>query len=112
MKLIKIALVFMFLFIISSSFFLIVLLWKFSPQLPSYEKIINYQPNLSSRIYSSDGLLLKSFYLEERIFIPVERIPNQVKKAFISAEDKNFYNHFGVDFFAIFYWMIVIWCFR
>ena len=101
MKLIKIALVFLFLFIFSVSFFFFFLLWKFSPQLPSYEKIINYQPNLSSRIYSADGLLLKSFYLEERIFIPIERIPNQVKQAFISAEDKNFYSHFGVDFLAI-----------
>ena len=76
-------------------------LWKFSPQLPSYEKIINYKPNLSSRIYSSDGMLLKSFYVEERIFIPIERIPEKIKQAFISAEDKNFYTHIGVDFFAI-----------
>ncbi len=78
------------------------ILWKFSPELPSYEKILNYKPNLSSRIYSSDGLLLKSFYVEERIFIPIEIIPNKVKQAFISAEDKNFYNHMGIDLLAIF----------
>ncbi len=76
-------------------------LWIFSPELPSYEKIINYKPNLSSRVYSSDGLLLKSFYVEERIFIPGERIPKNVKHAFISAEDKNFYKHYGIDIYAI-----------
>ena len=45
-------------------------LWRYSPELPSYNSIVNYKPNLSSRIYSSDGLLLKSFFVEERIFIP------------------------------------------
>ena len=77
-------------------------LWRYSPELPSYEKIINYKPNLSSRIYSSDGLLLKSFYTEERIFIPENRIPKNIKYAFIASEDKNFYDHYGLDIFAIF----------
>ena len=84
-----------------SLLFFFYILWKFSPQLPSYNKIINYQPKLSSRIYSSDGLLLKSYFLEERIFIPINRIPNKVKEAFISAEDKKFYNHYGIDLIAI-----------
>ncbi len=84
---------------IAGSFYL---LWKISPELPSYDKIINYKPSLSSRIYSSDGMLLKSFYIQERIFIPINRIPDQIKNAFISAEDKKFYNHFGVDVVAIF----------
>ena len=77
------------------------LLWKFSPELPSYDRIIDYKPKLSSRIYSSDGMLLKSFFLEERIFIPIERMPKKIIDSFISAEDKNFYNHLGIDFFAI-----------
>ncbi len=101
MKIFKISI---FVLFITSIFMLVAVfftLWKFSPQLPSYEKIINYKPNLSSRIYSSDGMLLKSFYVEERIFIPIERIPEKIKQAFISAEDKNFYTHIGVDFFAI-----------
>ncbi len=76
-------------------------LWKFSPHLPSYDKIINYKPNLTSRVYSSDGMLLKSFYLEERIYVPINRIPKNIKNAFISAEDKNFYKHLGIDLFAI-----------
>ena len=78
------------------------ILWKFSPQLPTYDKILNYKPNLSSRIYSADGLLLKSFYLQERIFIPIDRIPSEIINAFLSAEDKNFYNHPGIDIVAIF----------
>ena len=77
-------------------------LWRYSPELPSYEKIINYKPNLSSRIYSSDGFLLKSYYTEERIFIPENRIPKNIKYAFIASEDKNFYDHYGLDIFAIF----------
>ena len=77
-------------------------LWRYSPELPSYESIINYQPNLSSRIYSADGLLLKSFFTQERIFIPENRIPKNIKNAFIASEDKNFYDHYGIDIFAIF----------
>ena len=84
-----------------SLMFIFFVLWKYSPSLPSYDKILDYKPNLSSRIYSSDGILLKSFFVEERIFIPIERIPVTIKEAFISAEDKNFYNHIGIDFVAI-----------
>ena len=102
MKIIKIALISMTIGAITFLALFFFTLWKFSPQLPSYEKILNYKPNLSSRIYSSDGLLLKSFYLQERIYIPIDRIPSQLINAFISAEDKNFYSHPGIDIFAIF----------
>ena len=77
------------------------ILWKYSPDLPSYEKIKNYQPNLSSRIYTSDGLLLEKFFVQERIFVPINRIPKTLIKAFLSAEDKKFYSHFGIDPIAI-----------
>ena len=80
---------------------ILTILWKFSPELPGYDKITNYKPNLSSRLYSSDGFLLKSFHKEERLYIPIERIPKNIIQAFISAEDKNFFNHIGVDFYAI-----------
>ncbi len=88
--------------VLFSSALIFVVLWRYSPELPSYDKIINYKPNLSSRIYSSDGLLLKSFYYEERIFIPIDRVPENIKNAFISAEDKKFYSHKGIDLVAIF----------
>ena len=102
MQFIKITLISSVIITLFLSFFVFYILWYFSPQLPTYDKIINYKPNLSSRIYSSDGILLKSFYVEERIFVPVERIPNRIKEAFISSEDKKFYNHYGIDIVAIF----------
>ncbi len=101
-KFIKISLFLISIFISISIIGSVYLLWKISPELPSYDNIINYKPNLSSRIYSSDGMLLKSYYIQERIFIPINRIPKQIKDAFISAEDKKFYKHFGIDLFAIF----------
>ena len=100
-KFIKLLFIFVILFGFVSIFTIFYTLWRYTPELPSYENIINYKPNLSSRIYSSDGLLLKSFYTEERIFIPENRIPSEVKLAFISSEDKNFYKHYGIDIIAI-----------
>ena len=100
-KIIKILIIFFTLsaFIISLLFFSI--LWKYSPELPGYNKILQYKPELSSRLYSSDGVLLKSYHREERIFVPIERIPKQLINAFLSSEDKKFYSHFGIDPIAI-----------
>jgi len=85
-KILKILIIFFTLsvFIISLLFFS--LLWKYSPELPSYSKILQYKPELSSRLYSSDGVLLKSYHREERIFIPIERIPKNLINAFLSSE--------------------------
>ncbi len=99
---IKLLLILLFIFVFITIFTIFYTLWRYSPELPSYESIINYKPNLSSRIYSSDGFLLKSYYTEERIFIPVDRIPENIKYAFLASEDKNFYNHYGIDIIAIF----------
>ena len=77
-------------------------LWKFSPELPSYSEIENYNPKLTSRVFTSDGLLLEKYYTQERIFVPIDRIPQNLINAFISSEDKNFYSHYGVDIIAIF----------
>ncbi len=98
---IKLLLIFLFIFGFISISIIFYTLWRYSSELPSYESIVKYKPNLSSRIYSSDGLLLKSFYTEERIFIPINRIPKNIKNAFLASEDKNFYNHYGIDIFAI-----------
>ena len=78
------------------------ILWKYSPELPSYSKILEYKPDLSSRLYSSDGILLKSYHRQERIFVPINRVPDDLINAFLSSEDKNFYSHIGVDITAIF----------
>ena len=77
-------------------------LWKFSPGLPSHTELQNYNPNLSSRVFTSDGLLLDKYYIEERIFVPIDRIPKNLINAFIAAEDKNFFDHIGIDIIAIF----------
>ena len=99
---IKLLLILLCIFVFISISTIFYTLWRYSPELPSYESIVNYKPNLSSRIYSSDGFLLKSFFTEERIFIPENRIPKNIKYAFLSSEDKNFYNHHGIDIIAIF----------
>ncbi|MDA9621030.1 PBP1A family penicillin-binding protein [Pelagibacteraceae bacterium] len=100
-KILKILITFLFLSVIIISLLIFTFLWKYSSELPSYSKILKYKPELSSRLYSSDGVLLKSYHREERIFIPIERIPKKVINAFLSSEDKKFYSHFGIDPIAI-----------
>ncbi len=65
--------------------------------LPNHDELANYQPKMVSRVYSGEGELIAEFYHEKRIFVPGDEIPALVKDAFISAEDKNFYSHPGVD---------------
>ena len=72
-------------------------LWYFSAGLPDYKKLSNYQPPISSRVYSSDGKLIAEYALEKRLFIPYESIPEKVVNAFLSADDKNFFSHPGID---------------
>ena len=72
-------------------------LWYFSIGLPDYKKLSNYQPPISSRVYSSDGKLIAEYALEKRLFIPYESIPKKVINSFLSAEDKNFFKHPGID---------------
>ena len=72
-------------------------LWYFSIGLPDYKKLSNYQPPISSRVYSEDGNLIAEYALEKRLFIPYESIPEKVINSFLSAEDKNFFSHPGID---------------
>ncbi len=65
--------------------------------LPTYETLAQYSPKTISRIYSSEGQIIDEFATERRLFTPAEEIPDLVKQAFISAEDKNFYQHQGFD---------------
>ena len=69
----------------------------FSSGLPDYKKLSNYQPPISSRVYSKDGKLIAEYALEKRLFVPYDSIPSKVINSFLSAEDKNFFNHPGVD---------------
>ncbi len=86
-------------FSISLLSFIIVIsiLWTYSNQLPDYKFLKNYKPPVSSKLYSGSGKLVNDYSTEKRIFIPYNSIPKIVINAFLSAEDKNFYSHPGVD---------------
>ena len=73
------------------------ILWTFSNNLPDYKFLINYKPPVSSKVYSGEGELVSDFSSEKRIFVPYNAIPAKVVNAFLSAEDKNFFSHPGVD---------------
>jgi len=72
-------------------------LWYFGRDLPDYQQLAHYQPAIMTRVHAGDGRLLAEYATERRIFVPIQAIPKPVINAFLSAEDKNFYNHHGVD---------------
>ncbi|MBL9049406.1 MAG: PBP1A family penicillin-binding protein [Tabrizicola sp.] len=71
--------------------------YMYSRDLPSHENLAQYTPATISRIYSGEGRIIDEFAQERRLFVASEDIPDLVKHAFISAEDKNFYTHHGYD---------------
>ena len=71
--------------------------WMYSADLPSHESLAKYTPPTISRIYSGEGRIIDEFAQERRLFVPIEDVPDLVKDAFISAEDKHFYTHKGYD---------------
>ena len=73
------------------------ILWSFSNNIPDYKFLKNYKPPVSSKVYSGNGDLVADFSQEKRIFVPFNSIPKTVINAFLSAEDKNFFYHPGVD---------------
>ncbi len=73
------------------------ILWNFSNNIPDYKFLKNYKPPVSSKVYSGNGDLVADFSKEKRIFVPYNSIPKNVIDAFLSAEDKNFFSHPGVD---------------
>ncbi|MBP2302332.1 penicillin-binding protein 1A [Azospirillum picis] len=76
---------------------LVFLFQHYDHDLPDYTKLANYQPPVTTRIYAGDGRLMAEFASERRIFVPIDSMPRQVVNAFMAAEDKNFYEHQGVD---------------
>ena len=83
--------------LILSLFFAFSALWYFSSGLPDYKKLATYQPPVSSRVYSENGTLIAEYAIEKRLFIPYESIPKKLINSFLSAEDKNFFSHPGID---------------
>ena len=75
----------------------VVILWTYSSKLPDYRFLKMYKPSVSSKLYSGGGELVSDFSSEKRIFVPYETIPKIVINSFLSAEDKNFFSHPGVD---------------
>ena len=73
------------------------ILWTYSNKLPDYKFLKNYKPSVSSKLYSGSGELVSDFSSEKRIFVPYNAIPEVVINSFLSAEDKNFFSHPGVD---------------
>ena len=76
---------------------LFLILWYFSNDLPDYKFLLNYEPPVSSRVHAGDGQLIAEFAIQKRLFVPFEAIPKNVINSFLSAEDKNFFNHPGID---------------
>ncbi len=77
------------------------LMWHFSKDLPDYSQLRDYEPPVMTRIHAVDGALLAEYARERRLYLPIQAIPKRVINAFIDAEDKNFYEHGGLDFSGI-----------
>lgn len=73
------------------------LIWQVSRDLPDYESLSKYEPPVMTRMHAHDGSLIAEFAHERRIFVPINAIPERVRNAFISAEDRRFYEHGGID---------------
>ncbi|ABC22947.1 penicillin-binding protein 1A [Rhodospirillum rubrum] len=78
------------------------LLNSYGSDLPDYGALANYEPPITTRVLASDGRLMAEYAIEKRVYVPINAIPQKVKDAFLSAEDKNFYTHSGVDFVGLF----------
>src|SRR5215475_3152039 len=77
------------------------LLWHFSKDLPDYSQLQDYEPPVMTRVHASDGSLVAEYAKERRLYIPIQAVPKMVISAFLAAEDKNFYDHNGLDFQGI-----------
>ena len=73
-------------------------IWHFSKDLPDYSQLQDYEPAVMTRVHASDGALLGEYAKERRLYLPIQAVPKPVINAFLAAEDKNFYEHGGLDF--------------
>ncbi len=77
------------------------LLWHFSKDLPDYSQLQDYEPPVMTRVHAGDGALVAEYATQRRLYIPIQAVPKMVINAFLAAEDKNFYEHNGLDFTGI-----------
>ncbi|MGF1630052.1 MAG: penicillin-binding protein 1A [Kiloniellaceae bacterium] len=75
--------------------------YHYGQGLPEYSQLADYEPPTVTRVHAGDGRLLAEYATEKRVFVPIEAMPRRVVNAFLSAEDKNFYNHPGIDFVSV-----------
>ncbi len=77
------------------------LLWHYSNDLPDYSTLQDYEPPVMTRVHASDGSLVSEYARERRLYLPIQAVPKLVVDAFLAAEDKNFYDHGGIDFTGV-----------
>ena len=97
MKLLAYFITSIFLLTLSGILVFFYILWFYGKDLPDYKELSKYNPNVVTRIHAGNGALLAEYATEKRVFVPINVIPKKLINAFISAEDKDFYNHFGLD---------------
>jgi penicillin-binding protein 1A len=83
--------------LILSALAVVIYIWFITRDLPSVEALQNYTPPITTRVYAGDGTLIGEYARERRIFVPISFVPKLVVQAFTSAEDRNFFNHPGID---------------
>src|ERR1700730_5666002 len=76
-------------------------IWHFSKDLPDYSQLQDYEPPVMTRVHASDGALLAEYARERRLYLPIQAVSKLVINAYVSAEDKNFWEHGGLDFSGI-----------
>ncbi len=77
------------------------MIWHYSRDLPDYSQLQDYEPPVMTRVHAADGSLLGEYSKERRLYLPIQAVPKLVINAFLAAEDKNFYEHGGIDFFGM-----------
>lgn len=80
---------------------MIYVIWDVSKDLPDYKQLASYEPPVMTRIHAADGSLLAEYAEQRRLFVPINSVPKRLIQAYISAEDKTFYEHGGLDWRGI-----------
>ena len=92
----------LFLGLVAATAAILWVFWTYGKDLPDYHQLAKYEPPVATRIHAGNGALIAEHATEKRVFMPVEAMPPRLIQAFLSAEDKAFYSHFGVDPRALF----------
>ena len=91
----------LFLLAVAAVIGLLAVFWHYGRGLPDYQQLAHYEPPVTTRVHAGDGRLIAEYAVEKRSFVPLSAMPPRVIKAFLAAEDKNFYSHPGVDFMGV-----------